>query len=206
MKTNGPKNYTKWNLNGKMNTVNHSRYREDLVMKNYRVREGSIAWYVKKYGRLMAVVLLLVAISVAVITTSGTETAPQSEKKVKVDEVYAMEIEPSKTEKKALGVEDLICIECDKYGIDARLALAIARLETGHFTSDAYLSGNNVGGLSIDEEPMCFTSLERGVEAFVMNLYYNYYQEGLDTVDEIAPKYCPVNQEQWADTVKDLMN
>lgn len=175
-------------------------------MKNYRIREGSIAWYVKKYGRLMAVVVLLGVISVAVITTSETENAPQSEKKLKVDEVYAMEKEQPKTEMKALSVEDLICIECDKYGIDARLALAIARLETGHFTSDAYLSGNNVGGLSIDETPMCFTSLERGVEAFVMNLYYNYYQEGLDTVDEIAEKYCPINKEHWAESVKDLMN
>jgi hypothetical protein len=129
-----------------------------------------------------------------------------NEDSVKIDKVYALEKEPVKTEIKALSVEELIIIECDKYGVDEELALAIAKLETGHFTSDAYTAGNNVGGMSIDEEPMCFPSLERGVEAFVKNLYYNYYEQGLDTVDEIAKKYCPLNQEQWAETVKELMN
>ena len=60
-------------------------------MKNYRIREGSIAWYVKKYGRLMAVVLLLGVISLAVIDARGEEIAPQSENNLKVEEAYAME-------------------------------------------------------------------------------------------------------------------
>lgn len=174
-------------------------------MKNYRIREGSIAWYIKRYGRLMAVVLLVGVISVVLIDARGLKIEPQGDEKQKVKEVYAAEKEMPKTENVALSVEDMICMECDKYGIDAELAVAIAKMETGHFTSDAYTAGNNVGGMSIDEVPMTFKSLERGVEAFVKNLYYNYYQQGLDTVDEISEKYCPINQEQWADTVKELM-
>lgn len=154
-------------------------------------------------------IIAILALSALVATVHIGRTyliGSHNEDGVKIDKVYALEKEPVKTEIKALSVEEMIIIECDKYGVDEELALAIAKLETGHFTSDAYTAGNNVGGMSIDEEPMCFPSLERGVEAFVKNLYYNYYEQGLDTVDEIAKKYCPINQEQWAETVKELMN
>ena len=103
-------------------------------------------------------------------------------------------------------VEEMICMECDKYDIDAQLAMAIARLETGNFTSEVFTELHNVGGMSRDEEPIGFVSLERGVEAFVKNLYHNYYLHDLDTVEEIAEKYCPVNAEQWAESVNAIMN
>ena len=175
-------------------------------MKHYRTMPGSIAWYMKNYGRWIIALVLVIAVAITFTAMRSKEIEPQSDELPKVDKVYALEKDTAKNEFKVTGVEDMICIECDKYGVDAELALAIARLETGHFTSEAYIEGHNVGGLTIDEEPMSFTSLERGVEAFVMNLYYNYIQEGLDTVDEIAEKYCPINKEQWADTVKELMN
>lgn len=104
-----------------------------------------------------------------------------------------------------LTVEEMILRASSEYEIDSTLALAIARLETGNFTSDAYLYGNNVGGISIDEEPMSFDTLDDGVEMFVRNLKVNYYNEGLNDVEEIASKYCPVNEEQWSTTVKALM-
>lgn len=81
--------------------------------------------------------------------------------------------------------------------------IAIARLETGNFTSDAYVYGNNYGGLSVDEEPLHYESKEAGYEAFVTNLIDNYFSEGLHTPEEIGNKYCPVNPE-WADLIQEL--
>ena len=132
-----------------------------------------------------------------------------------MDEVrYTTEIKPSEPqnddlsefneEVKELTVEEQIELKCDEYDIPSDIPLAIARLETGHFTSRAYKEGNNVGGMSIDEQPISYETLEEGVEAFVENLAENYFEEGLDTPEKIGKKYCPAN-EQWAEIVKELM-
>lgn len=52
---------------------------------------------------------------------------------------------------------------------------------------------------------MEFETLETGVEAFVSNLANNYFAQGLDTVEEIGKKYCPVNEEHWIKTVNELV-
>lgn len=114
-----------------------------------------------------------------------------------VEEIIEEETEP-------LSTEDMIRLSCENYGIPSGVALAISRLETGHWTSDAYIYGNNVGGLSVSEVPMTFATLKEGVEAFVSNLAENYYYIGLDTPEAIGSKYCPVNP-GWADMVWTLM-
>lgn len=103
----------------------------------------------------------------------------------------------------ALTVEDMITTEADNAGVDPELALAIAKLETGHFTSDAYLYGNNVGGMSVNEVPMSFSTLKEGVTAYIECLK-TYYAAGLTTPEEIGKHWCPVNPE-WAATVETLM-
>lgn len=100
-------------------------------------------------------------------------------------------------------VEELIAEYCAAYGIDYNLALAIARLETGHFTSAAYLNGNNVGGLSVNEIPLKYATREEGVQAFVENLK-SYYAAGLTTPETIGAVYCPANPD-WAAVVRQLM-
>ena len=104
-----------------------------------------------------------------------------------------------------LTIEERIELKCHQYGIEPYIPLAIARLETGHFTSRAFLDGNNVGGLSINEMPMSFDSLDAGIEAFVQNLAENYFAQGLNTVEEIGAKYCPVNEENWVEIVNQLL-
>ena len=132
-----------------------------------------------------------------------------------MDEVrYTTEIKPSEPQNddlsednskvEELTVEKQIELKCEEYDIPSDIPLAIARLETGHFTSRAYKEGNNVGGMSVDEVPLEYDSLYEGVDAFVSNLAENYFGQGLTTVDEIGKKYCPVN-ENWADIVKELM-
>ena len=72
-----------------------------------------------------------------------------------------------------------------------------------HFTSDAYLSGNNVGGLSDNEVPRSYVTLEEGVTAFIKCLK-EYFDAGLTTPEEIGRYYCPVNS-SWAEVVNELM-
>ena len=40
-----------------------------------------------------------------------------------------------------------------------------------------------------------YNSLDEGIEAFVSNLKRNYFDIGLDTLEKIQPKYCPVGAE-----------
>lgn len=111
---------------------------------------------------------------------------------------------------KSMGLKSTNCIEfkiykvCEKYHVPFSIVLAIARLETGWFTSDAYLYRNNPGGLSRNEIPLSFSSKDVGVDRFVKNLKENYFDEGLDTPYEIGQKYCPVNPD-WANMVSRLM-
>lgn len=102
------------------------------------------------------------------------------------------------------SIESKIVEACNRYGIDSSIVLAIAKLETGNFTSHAYLVGNNPGGMSVNEVPITYSSIEQGVEAMVSNLANNYFAIGLTTPELIGQKYCPVNP-NWANMVRSLM-
>lgn len=102
------------------------------------------------------------------------------------------------------SIESRIIEACNRYGIDSSIVLAIARLETGNFTSHAYLVENNPGGMSVNEVPITYSSIEQGVEAMVSNLANNYFAIGLTTPELIGKKYCPVNP-NWANMVRSLM-
>ena len=102
------------------------------------------------------------------------------------------------------SIESRIIEACNRYGIDSSVVLGIARLETGNFTSYAYLVGNNPGGMSVNEVPITYSSIEQGVEAMVSNLAHNYFAIGLTTPELIGQKYCPVNP-NWANMVRSLM-
>lgn len=118
-----------------------------------------------------------------------------------VEEKQEEEVEE---ELKELSIEELIQNSCERYGVPYDLTLAIARLETGWFRSYAYIYKNNPGGLSANEVPIAFDSIEEGVDAFVGNLSRNYFAVGLDTPELIGQKYCPVNPE-WSVMVRKLM-
>lgn len=105
----------------------------------------------------------------------------------------------------ALPIEEKIRLACEEYGVDFSIALAIARLETGWFKSDAYKYRNNPGGMSRHEKPLSYPTIKDGVDAFVSNLKNNYFDLGLDTPEKIGKKYCPVNP-KWASLVKELMS
>ena len=79
------------------------------------------------------------------------------------------------------------------YGVDWRLAIAISKHETWDYTSYIFKHQNNVGGLwnGIKGEFYSYETLDAGIEAYISNLKYNYYDEGRTTIETIQPKYAP---------------
>ena len=78
------------------------------------------------------------------------------------------------------------------YGVDWRLAVAISMHETGKYTSVAFNDNNNVGGNFRSGSLMVFEDLDKGIDFFISNLKNNYIDMGLDTIELIQPKYCPI--------------
>lgn len=80
------------------------------------------------------------------------------------------------------------------YGIDWRLAVAISMHETWDYTSYIFKHQNNVGGLwnGMKGEFYSYETLDAGIEAYISNLKYNYYDEGRTTIETIQPKYAPI--------------
>ena len=128
----------------------------------------------------------------------------EEEERLKQEELQRQKEEEERQRIASLPIEEKIRLACERYSVDYRIVLAIARLETGWFKSSAFLNQNNPGGLSRNEIPMSFSTQEEGVEVFVSNLKTNYFDQGLDSPSKIGTKYCPVNP-QWASMVERLM-
>ena len=85
----------------------------------------------------------------------------------------------------------------EQYGVDPAFCLAIVRMETGTFTSSAWLDKNNPGGIMdwnrAHKYLMHFSSPEEGVRFTIYNLSNLYIkQNGFITPRTIQPMYCPV--------------
>ena len=119
------------------------------------------------------------------------------------DTAFMTAYEMEKPVEEPLTTEELIIREAKAVGIDPSVAVAISRLETGHWTSDAYVYCNNVGGLSDDEVPRSYATVEDGVKAFV-DCLVSYWGKGLTTPELMESTYCP-NGIAWARTVRQIM-
>lgn len=81
--------------------------------------------------------------------------------------------------------------KAEEYNIDWKIAVSISAWETGYWTSNLYHNKNNIGGLYC-KGFLEYESLDAGIDAFVSNLKRNYFDLGLDTLEEIQKKYCPI--------------
>lgn len=73
-----------------------------------------------------------------------------------------------------------------------KISIAISSWETGRWTSSAYYNRNNIGGMMCSSGLIIYNSLDEGIDAFLNNLKNNYFNIGLDTIEKIQPKYCPI--------------
>ena len=101
---------------------------------------------------------------------------------------------------------ELLKIACKEYNVDYILAVSIARVETGNFTSELFLKYNNLGGLSNDYGWYKYNTLIEGINAYVSMLKLEYIDKGLDTPEKMQPKYCPGKDGQhWISLVCQIM-
>lgn len=87
--------------------------------------------------------------------------------------------------------------------VDPFLAIAISRLETGHYTSDAFLNGYNFGGITTSNGVKSFDSLDDGLTSYIRLLEW-YYDNGMNTPVKMQETYCPPN-DNWDDVVSEIM-
>lgn len=105
-----------------------------------------------------------------------------------------------------------------QYGIDWKIAVAISKWETGHYTSFAFKEYNNVGGMMYwdgSKQKMRliqYSSLEVGIDRFISNLKNEYINKGLTDIYSIQKKYAPIGDNDdgtnshWARGVSSIYN
>ena len=148
-----------------------------------------------------------IAVGMFVILAMGMGDAPKPEAVqafAVIEEVKEEPVKENTVKEKELTVQDQIVMACEEAGVNPEIAVAISRVETGHFASKAFTRLHNVGGLSVNEEPIAYESLEEGIAAFVDCLAW-YKEDGLCTVEEIGKRWCPDNYEAWVSLVKKIM-
>lgn len=77
----------------------------------------------------------------------------------------------------------------------ALLVISISRHETGNWTSKAFKNNNNFGGIMTSKGLKNYESYEEGLHDFVKILKKYYFDLGLNTIEKIGTKYCPVGAE-----------
>jgi hypothetical protein len=87
----------------------------------------------------------------------------------------------------------------NKYGLDYRLLPAIATLESGGGKKN--FRPYNAWGWGSKG----FTSFDEGIEVVGKGLKTGYIDKGADTVEKIAPIYCPPNYKNWIASVNQFM-
>ena len=104
-----------------------------------------------------------------------------------------------------LTIEEMFKVAANVYDLDFNLVYAIARLETGNFTSGLWLNSNNPGGIKSGSEWASYRSRFVGIMEMCRMLRYGYIDQGLTTPEAIGKKYCPNSSEGWAEKVNQLM-
>ena len=89
------------------------------------------------------------------------------------------------------------------YGVDKYMLEAIERLETGNYTSNIFYSLNNTYGAQVNGEYLSYNSAEQSTFELARLLRFNYFEKGLDTLEEIGAVFCPSNPE-WASKVNEI--
>lgn len=158
-------------------------------------------------------------IKVVSASTTITETI-----KEEIEEIEPIEEIIELPEVKTCPYDEISCkifdagIEKELSDDEILMAIAISKWETGNYTSYAFKSLNNVGGMMYwngsKSVLQSFSSIDEGIEKYLNNLEKNYYNLGLDTLEEIQPKYCPIGADNdpnnlnqyWLDGVLNIYN
>ena len=186
-----------------------------LLVYNF---DNLIAKLFNKLPRLIKVgiVYILVGLSILNFVDIGTTEATKEVKETKKEIAIVVEEKVEITEKDLTElevveqeeiIEENICklseIECKIYdeainqGLSeeqAYIALSISKHETGKWTSSLFKNNNNLGGIynSSAKRFYSYSTQEEGIKSFIKLLKNGYFGKGLNTIEKIGAKYCPV--------------
>lgn len=127
-------------------------------MKNYRIREGSIAWYAKKYGRLIITLSLIVVVMAVSICTNYASSRLEGEEKVKVEEVITEEEKMLVKELTGFApldvplqpaLQEFIFAVAEDYGLTGELVLAVIGQESNYKADSIGDEGNAYGLMQV---------------------------------------------------------
>lgn len=77
------------------------------------------------------------------------------------------------------------------------ISIAIAMQETGRYTSNLFKTNNNLNGMYCEASKSFYKyeTIEEGIEKYINCLKNVYFNQGLNTIDKIQPKYAPIGAE-----------
>lgn len=112
------------------------------------------------------------------------------------------ELEKVKAENQMLRtIDSLNAIERDIYNKSvesgltheqAILVVSISKHETGKWTSNAFKTKNNFGGVMCNTGLKVYNTYNDGLTGYVDLLKTRYFDKGLDTIEKIGEVYCPI--------------
>lgn len=93
--------------------------------------------------------------------------------------------------------------EAVNYGIDPSFALATWIWETGHGSSDLWLTSNNPAGITCGTEYCAYESQEQGLQAMFSLLRYYVNELGRNTVASVRELW---SESKDAESIVQIMN
>lgn len=135
---------------------------------------------------------------IGIVSLSHTEVQVQTIVKTEIiEKVIAKENKETKVNK--IDLQNKIANDIYNKAItkgltqdQALIAVSISRHETGNWKSIAFESDNNFGGIMGSNGLIHYETYNEGLDEFVGVLKKYYFDLGLNTIEKIGAKYCPV--------------
>ena len=146
------------------------------------------------YG-LIAIIIINYSFPIVKVETKQVETETivyidsQESTREQVKETSTLDLKNDNANK--------IYAKAIELGLDQNQALivvSISRHETGNWTSKAFNNNNNFGGIMTNNATQIknYETYEEGLNDFVSILKKYYFDLGLNTIEQIGAKYCPI--------------
>lgn len=148
--------------------------------------------------------LFLCVGSIGYSTALNEISAVQEEKDVLIAQNIQLTMQVEELADQEFSLKEKFKIAAEVYSIDEKMLYAIAKLETGNFTSSLFKNNNNPGGIKSGSGWAKYDTEFQGIMEMARLLKKNYIDKGLNTPEKIGPKYCP-NSDSWAKKVRSLM-
>ena len=134
-------------------------------------------------------------------------TALKNERDVLIIQNEQLTLQVAELSNQTFSREEMFDVAAEVYRVDPVMLYAIARHETGNFTSRLFVENNNPGGIKDFDSASGWASYGsefEGIMEMARLIRRGYYNYGLDTPEEIGAKYCPDGTD-WAGAIRRLM-